>query len=54
MSPKELEGVIGIDDSTLHYHLNKLVDVGLVENASRPSGAKMACIRTTERQCSEK
>jgi len=31
MSPKELEGVIGIDDSTLHYHLNKLVDVGLVE-----------------------
>jgi len=23
--------VIGIDDSTLHYHLNKLVDVGLVE-----------------------
>lgn len=31
MSPKELEEVIGIDDSTLHYHLNKLVDVGLVE-----------------------
>lgn len=31
MSPKELEEVIDIDDSTLHYHLNKLVDVGLVE-----------------------
>ena len=31
MSPKELEGEIDIDDSTLHYHLNKLVDVGLVE-----------------------
>ncbi|MFO8114291.1 MAG: winged helix-turn-helix domain-containing protein [Halorubrum sp.] len=31
MSPKELEEAIDIDDSTLHYHLNKLVDVGLVE-----------------------
>ncbi len=31
MSPKELEGVLDIDDSTLHYHLNKLVAVGLVE-----------------------
>ncbi|WP_241988412.1 helix-turn-helix domain-containing protein, partial [Halorubrum sp. SP3] len=31
MSPKELDEVIEIDDSTLHYHLNKLVDVGLVE-----------------------
>jgi len=31
MSPKELEETLEIDDSTLHYHLNKLVDVGLVE-----------------------
>lgn len=31
MSPKELEEAIEIDDSTLHYHLNKLVDVDLVE-----------------------
>jgi DNA-binding transcriptional ArsR family regulator len=31
MSPKELEEAIDIDDSTLHYHLNKLVDIGLVE-----------------------
>ena len=31
MSPTELEDVINIDDSTLRYHLNKLVDVGLVE-----------------------
>ena len=31
MSPKELEDVMEIDDSTLHDHLNKLVDVGLVE-----------------------
>ncbi|GAA0725496.1 DNA-binding transcriptional ArsR family regulator [Halorubrum trapanicum] len=31
MSPKELEDAIEVDDSTLHYHLNKLVDVGLVE-----------------------
>ena len=24
-----------IDDSTLHYHLNKLVDVGLIEKRQR-------------------
>jgi ArsR family transcriptional regulator len=35
MSPKELEVVIEIDDSTLHYHLNKLVDVGLIEKRKR-------------------
>lgn len=35
MSPKELEDAIEIDDSTLHYHLNKLVDVGLVEKRQR-------------------
>jgi len=39
MSPKELEGVIGIDDSTLHYHLNKLVDVGLVEKKRQQTEA---------------
>ena len=31
MSPKELEDALEINDSTLHYHLNKLVDVGLAE-----------------------
>lgn len=35
MSPKELEEAIDIDDSTLHYHLNKLVDAGLVEKRQR-------------------
>ena len=30
-SPTQLEAAIGIDDSTLHYHLNELVDVGLIE-----------------------
>ena len=35
MSPTELEGALGIDDSTLHYHLNELVDVGLVEKRQR-------------------
>lgn len=35
MSPAELNEVIPIDDSTLHYHLNKLVDVGLVERRKR-------------------
>lgn len=35
MSPKELEAAMDIDDSTLHYHLNKLVEVGLVEKRKR-------------------
>ena len=35
MSPKELEEAISIDDSTLHYHLNKLVDVGLIQKRQR-------------------
>lgn len=35
MSPTELEAKIDIDDSTLHYHLNELVDVGLVEKRQR-------------------
>lgn len=35
MSPTELEGAMDIDDSTLHYHLNKLVEVGLIEKRQR-------------------
>jgi ArsR family transcriptional regulator len=35
MSPKELEETMEIDDSTLHYHLNELVDVGLIEKRKR-------------------
>ncbi|WP_331234167.1 winged helix-turn-helix domain-containing protein [Natronorarus salvus] len=35
MSPKQLEETITIDDSTLHYHLNKLLDVGLIEKRQR-------------------
>ena len=35
MCPTELEDALDIDDSTLHYHLNKLVDVGLVEKRQR-------------------
>lgn len=35
MSPTELEGAIQIDDSTLHYHLNKLLDASLVEKRQR-------------------
>lgn len=34
MSPKELEEAITVD-STLHYHLNQLVDAGLVEKHQR-------------------
>jgi len=35
MSPTELNEGLDIDDSTLHYHLNELVDVGLVEKRKR-------------------
>ena len=35
MSPTELDEVMDIDDSTLHYHLNELVDVGLMEKRQR-------------------
>jgi DNA-binding transcriptional ArsR family regulator len=35
MSPSELNEVIPIDDSTLHYHLKELVDVGLIERRKR-------------------
>ncbi|MDG5821525.1 winged helix-turn-helix domain-containing protein [Natronococcus sp. A-GB7] len=35
MSPKELEEAMQVDDSTLHYHLNKLLDVSLVEKRQR-------------------
>lgn len=35
MSPTELEEAMDVDDSTLHYHLNKLVDVGLIEKRQR-------------------
>jgi DNA-binding transcriptional ArsR family regulator len=35
MSPTELEAAMDIDDSSLHYHLNKLVDVGLLEKRQR-------------------
>lgn len=35
MSPTELEETMDIDDSTLHYHLNTLIDVGLVEKRKR-------------------
>lgn len=35
MSPKELDEAIDVDDSTLHYHLNKLIDAGLVAKRQR-------------------
>jgi DNA-binding transcriptional ArsR family regulator len=35
MSPTELEAALTIDESTLHDHLNRLVDVGLVEKRQR-------------------
>lgn len=35
MSPTELEEEMALDDSTLHYHLNTLVDVGLLEKRQR-------------------
>jgi DNA-binding transcriptional ArsR family regulator len=35
MSPTELVEAMTVDDSTLHYHLNKLVDVSLIEKRKR-------------------
>ena len=35
MSPTELADMIDIDDSTLHYHLNELLESGLVEKRQR-------------------
>lgn len=34
-SPTELEDLIDVEDSTLHYHLNELLDVGLIEKRKR-------------------
>lgn len=35
LTPTELDSMIDVDDSTLHYHLGKLQDVGLVEKRAR-------------------
>lgn len=35
MSASELETELGVEANNLHYHLDKLVDVGLVENRKR-------------------
>jgi len=34
-SAKELKTALGIESNSLHYHLDALVDVGLVENRKR-------------------
>lgn len=34
-SPKELKEGLDLRDNTLHHHLNKLVDVGLVQKRAR-------------------
>jgi len=35
MTPTELEELLDVPGNTLHYHLDKLVDVGLIENRKR-------------------
>lgn len=40
LSPTELHETMDIDDSTLHYHLNELVDVGLVEKRKHTERGK--------------
>ncbi|OAQ53922.1 hypothetical protein HTG_06535 [Natrinema mahii] len=35
LTPTELDSMIDVDDSTLHYHLGKLREVGLVEKRAR-------------------
>jgi DNA-binding transcriptional ArsR family regulator len=34
-SPTELADALGVEDNTLHYHLNELLDVGLIEKRQR-------------------
>lgn len=34
-SPTELADTVGVEDNTLHYHLNELLDVTLVEKRQR-------------------
>jgi ArsR family transcriptional regulator len=34
-SPMELDDLMDVDDSTLHYHLDELLDVGLIEKRRR-------------------
>jgi predicted ArsR family transcriptional regulator len=34
-SARELRDALGVESNTLHYHLDELVDVGLVENRKR-------------------
>jgi len=47
-SPSELDDAMDVDDSTLHYHLTRLVDVGLVEKRKR-TGPDSAGFRTSYR-----
>ncbi|QCS42768.1 winged helix-turn-helix domain-containing protein [Natrinema versiforme] len=35
LTPTELDSMMDVDDSTLHYHLGKLRDVGLIEKRVR-------------------
>lgn len=35
LSAKELAEALGVESNTLHYHLDRLVEVGLVENRKR-------------------
>ncbi|OLZ41080.1 transcriptional regulator [Natrinema saccharevitans] len=35
LTPTELDSMIDVDESTLHYHLGKLREVGLVEKRAR-------------------
>lgn len=53
MGPTELEAAMDIDDSILHYYLNKLVDVGLVEKCQRTAHGRdglYTCYRATVRR----
>lgn len=34
-SAQEIRDALGLESNTMHYHLNSLVDVGLVENRKR-------------------
>jgi len=53
-SATELVNALDIKSNSLHYHLDELVDVGLVANRKRKELGADACIRTTWRHRSGK
>ena len=50
LSAVELKATVDVESHNLHYHLDELVDVGLVDKRQRRTADSKASIRTTDRQ----